>query len=37
MDAALVFKAVPAGRPTFSSLLNRQGKENPLLTLWAET
>ena len=36
-DAALVFKAVPARRLTLRSLLPRQGKENPLLTLWAET
>lgn len=28
MDAALVFKAVPAGRPTFSSL-EQAGQENP--------
>lgn len=34
---ALVFKAVPAGGPTLSSLLPRQGKENLLFTLWAET
>lgn len=36
-SAALVFKAVPAGGPTLSPLLPRQGKENPLFTLWAET
>lgn len=37
MGAALAFKAVPAEGLTLSSLLPRQGKENPLLTLWAES